>query len=250
MNLPKSKKDASRSPVAKAAIPQSRWIAAFTATVFPFAVVGALMFLGVFFLYTPVADTLGAELPSRATFGNLTGLTLVLAGMTAAVRTPRVTQSKRWWFGAWLFFLAALAAYPILVFPRTQELINNALAFQPLPIVTFYGHTMTLPFVVLLITVVASVWSYKKPARGVWPLLGPGALGALAIVVRILRQDESDTEVWPIVLGSAAFLYLWWLATLLFDLSVVWHFYVRWSSAMDTMRQMIKTPEASPGVGR
>jgi hypothetical protein len=254
VNLPKPEKRVSTAPVAKAATPQNRWLAGFTATVFPYALVGALMFLAVFFLYTPVADTLKAEGPkllsSRETFFNLTGLTLLLAGMTAAVRTPRVTQSLRWWLGAWVFFLAALAVYPILVAAVTQDVINTALAFPFLPIVRFYGHDMALPLVILVTTVVATVWSYKKPARGVWPLLGPGALVALAIVVRILRQDDSDTKLWPIVLGSAAFLYLWWLATLLFDLSVVWHFYVRWSSAMDTMRQMIKTPEASSGVGR
>lgn len=250
VNLPKPQRRTSKGPVTKAALPGNRWFAGFTASVFPYALVGALMFLAVYFLYTPVATTLGAEQSSRVTFGNLTGLTLLLAGMTAAVRIPRVTQSKPWWLGAGLFFLVALGVYPILVAPVTQELINNALAFLALPIVRIYAQNMTLPLLVLLTTVAATVWSYKKPARGVWPLLVPGALVAFAIVVQTLRQDVSETKLWPILLGSAAFLYLWWLATLLFDLSVVWHSYVRWSSAMDAMRQMIKTPEAPSGPGR
>jgi hypothetical protein len=250
VNLPKPERRTAAGPVTNAALPQNRWFAGFTASVFPYALVGALMFLAVYFLYTPVATALKAEQSSRVTFGNLTGLTLLLAGMTAAVRIPRVTPSKRWWLGAGLFFLAALGAYPILVAPVTQELINSALAFLPLPIVRLYARNMALPFIVLMTTVVATVWSYRKPARGVWPLLLPGSLLALAMVVQILRPgssaDTTDTKLWPLLLGSVAFLYLWWLATLLFDLSVVWHSYVRWSSAMDAMRQMIKTPGSAP----
>ena len=35
--------------------------------------------------------------------------------------------------------------------------------------------------------------------------------------------------VWPVVLSGAAFLYFWWLATLIFDLAFVWHRYIRYS---------------------
>lgn len=250
VNLPRSKRRATENPVRKAPLPRNRWFAGLTASVFPYLLVGALMFVAVYCLYTPVATTLQAAQSSRVTFANLMGLTLLLAGMTASVRIPRMTQSKRWWLGAGVFFVASLGLYPLLVAPVTQTLINNALAFLPLPAISLLGQNMTLPFVVLLATVVATVWSYWRPARGVWPLLVPGGLLSLAIMVQILRQDASETTLWPILLGSALFLYSWWLATLLFDLSVVWHSYVRWSSAMDAMRQMITTPEDSPGPGR
>lgn len=250
VNLPKSRRGTATGAVAKAALPQNRWFAGPTASVFPYLLVGALMFLAVYCLYAPVATTLKAELSSRVTFGNLMGLTLLLAGMTASVRIPRMTASKRWWLGAGLFFVAALGLYPMLVAQGTQDLINNALAVLRLPTISLFGQNMTLPFVVLLTTVVATVWSYWRPARGVWPLLLPGGLLSLLTMVQILRQDATDTKAWPILLGSALFLYAWWLATLLFDLSVVWHSYVRWSSAMDAMRQMIPSPEDSPGAGR
>jgi hypothetical protein len=244
VNLPQSKRRAAQDPGTKAALPGNRWLAGLTASVFPYLLAGALMFLAVYCLYTPVATTLNAEQSSRVTFGNLLGLTLLLAGMTASVRIPRMTSSKRWWLGAGVFFLAALGLYPMLVAPVTQDLIDNALAILPLPGIRVFERSMTLPFVVLLTTVAATVWSYWRPARGVWPLLVPGGLLSLLIMVQILRQDASETTAWPILLGSALFLYAWWLATLLFDLSVVWHSYVRWSSAMDAMRQMITSPEA------
>jgi hypothetical protein len=240
LRLPPPGKAASKGAVAKAELPRSRWFAGLTASVFPYALVSALMFLAVYFLYTPVASALGAEQSSRETFRNLAGLTMLLAGMTATVRIPRLTRSMRWWLGAGLFLLAAMAVYPIVVVPVTQQLIGDALGF--LPAVTLDGQNVTLPFLVLVATAIATIWSYKRPARGVWPLLVPGTLLALALVVQILRRDAGETTVWPILLGSAAFLYLWWLATLLFDLSVVWHSYVRWSRAMNVMRQMIRTP--------
>ena len=37
------------------------------------------------------------------------------------------------------------------------------------------------------------------------------------------------------LLAGAAFLYLWWLATLFFDLVVVWHYYIRESALLDRL---------------
>jgi hypothetical protein len=84
----------------------------------------------------------------------------------------------------------------------------------------------------MVATLIALLWSLCHPARGVRPLLVPGALLAIFIVVHVLTLDPATPHakrpsLGPVLLGSAAFLYLWWLATLLFDLSVVWHSYVR-----------------------
>jgi hypothetical protein len=43
--------------------------------------------------------------------------------------------------------------------------------------------------------------------------------------------------VWPVVLSGAAFLYLWWLAALIFDLGFVWQRYVRHSVALKRLGQ-------------
>jgi hypothetical protein len=43
--------------------------------------------------------------------------------------------------------------------------------------------------------------------------------------------------VWPVLLAGALFLYLWWLATLVFDLAFVWQRYVRGSVANDRLRE-------------
>ena len=66
--------------------------------------------------------------------------------------------------------------------------------------------------------------------------LTPGELNQLIVTQGTNWQDtlkkvvpilQSHPPIWPLLLGAAAFLYLWWLATLLFDLSFVWHRYIR-----------------------
>jgi hypothetical protein len=42
--------------------------------------------------------------------------------------------------------------------------------------------------------------------------------------------------VWPVLLSGAGFLYLWWLATLVFDLAFVWNRYVRGGAALRRLR--------------
>jgi hypothetical protein len=59
-----------------------------------------------------------------------------------------------------------------------------------------------------------------------WPqgkLRDPGAR-QIKTVGRVLSARPS---LWPMLLGGAAFLYLWWLAALIFDLGFVWQRYIR-----------------------
>jgi hypothetical protein len=59
-----------------------------------------------------------------------------------------------------------------------------------------------------------------------WPegtFKNPGPKG----VETITRVLTSHPPVWPVVLSAAAFLYLWWLAALIFDLGFVWQRYIR-----------------------
>jgi hypothetical protein len=228
----------------KAAVPASRWYAGAIATVFPYLLVFALMFLAIYSLYAPVSQALAADLGMRDTFLNLLGFTLLLAGMTVVVRIPRVTSHSNWWLLAAGLFVAGLLLYPFLVRPVTLGLIARTFgALSPR-----LESAWALPSLIVLATLVSTLWSYERPARGVWPLLVPGAVLAFGLAAAVLLTDPAaaeaqDRSLWPVLLGSVFFLYIWWLATLLFDLSVIWHSYVRWSTAMESMRNMIKRPE-------
>ena len=49
--------------------------------------------------------------------------------------------------------------------------------------------------------------------------------------------------IWPVFLGGAAFLYVWWLAVVLFDLTFVWHLYIRWSGAQKYIEKRLPALE-------
>jgi hypothetical protein len=95
--------------------------------------------------------------------------------------------------------------------------------------------------------------------RGARPLLISGGLAAVNLMVHRYREDvahhplETSTPFWPVVLSAAAFLYLWWLAIILFDLTFVWHRYIRqgvWQQCLCSARQnLIKRREAAKESG-
>ena len=82
------------------------------------------------------------------------------------------------------------------------------------------------------------------------------ALGGLALAANALVYDQlhhpAGAALWPIVLGAAAWLCLWRLAALVFDLVFIWHRYIRHSGAMNFLRHAILpagAEHASPAAG-
>ena len=78
--------------------------------------------------------------------------------------------------------------------------------------------------------------------RGMRPLLIPGGLAVTMIVLfRLLSEGSAASQpLWPLLLAGAAFLYLWWLAALLFDLVFVWHRYIRGSALQQRLHRLRK----------
>jgi hypothetical protein len=56
-------------------------------------------------------------------------------------------------------------------------------------------------------------------------------------IARVKPFLTARPPVWPVLLAAAGFLYLWWLATLIFDLAFVWQRYVRRSVANERLRE-------------
>ena len=65
---------------------------------------------------------------------------------------------------------------------------------------------------------------------------------------------QARPPVWPVLIAGAAFLYLWWLAALIFDLAFVWQRYIRQGLALKRlatwreMRKQCKPP--TEGISR
>jgi hypothetical protein len=86
---------------------------------------------------------------------------------------------------------------------------------------------------------------------GARPLVLPVAVYLLLIIVvrGLTGSNTGDNRLWPLFLAGAAFVYLWWLALLLFDLVFAWHRYIRNSVAHDylyALRKGRKQRESNP----
>ena len=77
-------------------------------------------------------------------------------------------------------------------------------------------------------------------------------LGAAALLGNALAYAHftppAQAPLWPILLGAAAFLYLWRLAALVFDLVFIWHRYIRFSGALKFLRHSILPTSATQPV--
>lgn len=104
--------------------------------------------------------------------------------------------------------------------------------------------------------------------RGMRPLIAAGAAAITLIVWQRLADRDGwvppDVEIpaavakvvavsppiWPVLLGGAAFLYLWWLAALIFDLGFVWHRYIRNAIAVGRLKSWSDLPAHDPNKCR
>jgi hypothetical protein len=68
---------------------------------------------------------------------------------------------------------------------------------------------------------------------------------AAALEVAVARALEAG-PIWPVFPAGAAFLYLWWLAIITFDLTFVWHLYIRWGGAQRVFEQEFERAKANP----
>jgi hypothetical protein len=64
----------------------------------------------------------------------------------------------------------------------------------------------------------------------------------------VVQMLDPRPNVWPVLLGGAAFLYLWWLAALIFDLGFVWQRYIR--NALSNKRLMTWRGFTEPAKGK
>ena len=230
--------------------PASRRGVPLASNVIPYILSLALLYLGVFLLRQGV-DVFVKEPPVslRTVVSDVAGMTLLIAGTTVAARLPRLTRAGAWEWVSWGSFIVGAAAYAVLVDLDARRRIGflpkgSALETQ-LSVHSFWPGT--LPTLITIALALGVTWIARFAGRrrrtqrsvrpflewllsGAKPLMLPGGAAVLAVVVcRIAgpQQHEKTGALWPLLLAGAAFLYLWWLAVLLFDLVFVWHRYIR-----------------------
>ena len=71
-------------------------------------------------------------------------------------------------------------------------------------------------------------------------------LDEAANVQRLADEVLEQGPIWPVLLAGAAFLYLWWLAIVTFDLTFIWHLYVRWALAQTIVKDQLDGVQGDP----
>ncbi len=249
------------SPQAKA--PKNRLWPTPVAYAVPYALIFLLIAVGVFFTLRSVhgfiaqsseAVTKALGLPEAAVIeaGSVTssfglvrdaaGIACLLAGMTVLARLPRLVSPKlsRHWMWIALLVFAGLAALfwtlttddTILAMNKTLELVLELAGRTGLQVPALRLCAVVFAFLIS----VGAAWAgrhflestHGRLAAGSKPLITLGGASAIIMIITLLGEAGSgQASLWPVVLALAGFLYLWWLAILLFDLIFVWHRYVR-----------------------
>ena len=215
----------------------------------PFVLTFLLHFAAVFVLYKGItAFTASATLEHLPRQISL--FAVLLTSITVAARLPRLVKTNGWRWHAIALLFFAIGALCIWALPAgSQHYLGGPFVawFDSSPMETYRERAA---LIVVSAFIASSGWWVKRvPARGRRWLVATGAALIGYVVVRRLWQADSDSPVWPVwpmLLAGLAFLYLWWLGILLFDLTFVWHRYIRNSVAVDTLRQWKRGNDAMP----
>jgi hypothetical protein len=197
----------------------------------PYVGVVALLFIAVYILVKAVLgaitpddpNTLGTELPAlKDIVRSVAGFTGLLCGVTAMARIPRLTRSKFWRTIAFIVGGVSAGVYLWSVHWKSTGLM--------------LGLSAALVLVVYLL-------SAERPHWGLKPLMTMGTLAVAGTVgFHLLRAWKAEVDLgpmWPVLIATIAFLYLWWLAALLFDLVFIWHLYIRHSRMLKRMDEIM-----------
>jgi len=200
----------------------------------PYLGLSALLMVGVFILYKAVINATEPATASnlRVMFHLVPGITLMLLGVTVASRVPRLTHSPGWRIFAGLLGLglAGLALW-IAAAAHAPRFLNDF---------SDSNYLFGALGLVILVTIVTAF----RPALGLKPLILLGTAAVVALVWYGVSKQGSGHggAIWPVLLAMAAFLYLWWLAALLFDLVFVWHSQIRTSKVVETLARLVAPP--------
>jgi hypothetical protein len=192
----------------------------------PYVLCLGLLTAGIYILYNTLVSVFFGNTSSDI-IQDVAGITSLLAGSTVLSRIPRLDKViPGAVFGAGGFALGAIGYWLFLGYwqsvPSTARHLLDSAFLIPSGIVLYF----------LGASIGSAVISKLRPTWGMAPLISLGGVAACIVLANLLSIDFSknlpkfEQSLWALVLANAAFLYLWWLAALLFDLVYIWHRYI------------------------
>jgi hypothetical protein len=236
-----------RLTFAKGDVRSKPWVPIF-AFAFPYAIVAALLFGGVYVLEHSVIGSLARTQRDAFSIGrvfqDVLGIGSLMFGITAAARLPRLSDSLRWWVAGWGILLVSIVIFGMTAYPDTQDQMAWWMSY-----VGWYPSgasvrpsLMGVGFGSVLVAGLSGAFARVSPRYGHYMLPALGVLAALGVVVTLLtqhlRHSDSSASLWPVVIALVLFFYVWWLSALLFDLSFVWRRYGRHSVVRQRLAEL------------
>ena len=205
---------------------ESKWWPQFVSRFAPYVGVWALLFVGAFVLYRAA---FAAMFPNngqgtRAIITEVTGVSMLLFGVTIAARVPRLTKSL-----ATRVLAAGFATLCMLTYAAMVGEVTDVFQFSG------WESGGTLVWMGVGLTIVTWLLAVFFPMAGALPMIATGGLLSAALLIVRLQGGGVKGAAWPVVLAFGLYLYFWWLSALLFDLVVVWHIYIRSSLVNDQL---------------
>jgi hypothetical protein len=80
------------------------------------------------------------------------------------------------------------------------------------------------------------------------PVGDPQLIAEASSVQIVADAALKQGPIWPLWLAGAAFLYLWWIAIITFDLTFVWHLYIRHSGAQKYVEKRLARARVARGA--
>lgn len=212
--------------------PETKPFAYIISLTFPYCLCFVILAVGVYLLYKPVIAVIDPKECVSIIAGSVMGLTCLLSGITVLSRIPRLIRFGFWHLVALLIFGLGAWAYYAWADGITQCTVASAFGFLHMHSGAAVGVGLAIS---LLSGAIWKVW----PGTGMYPLIVLGTIAALKVVVQGLRPYLWESpQLWPLLLAAIAFALLWTLAALLFDLSFIWHRYIRGNGAMDVLNDL------------
>jgi hypothetical protein len=192
---------------------------------------------------------MGSLNSSQQIFWDVAGLALLIGGLTVLVRLLRLTPALFWRLIACMVFIGGGTLYWLIATETTQKALGRPFTFGWLLSLGVSEVNAATGGVIVLAALVAlgcACLSAFFPHWGVRMLPILGGTASVVLIGFLIAGNTKDIRLWPVVIGTVVFLYLWWLFALLFDLVFVWHRYIRHAVAVKVLREGYQRTTGNP----